>query len=82
MKKAFTKDPALAHALGKAGFNADQLGVHSFRKGGATMVTTGSTSCNRIAVFRRGGWFLGVQGWCGTMIVKIVCYTQNMLLIN
>ena len=67
MKKTLTNKPELVNYLKQNGIEVDDLGVHSYRKGGATFVTTGSTTCNRIAVFKRGGWQLGVQGTLHTL---------------
>ena len=62
MKKALKSKDELAKFLKTIGLDVDDLGVHSYRKGGATFVTTGSTSCNETAVYKRGGWVLGNVG--------------------
>jgi hypothetical protein len=49
-------------ALKTAGIIAEVLGTHSLRKGGATLSTTGSQTCNVVAVCKRGDWSFGVTG--------------------
>lgn len=73
LKKLLAGNPELMTYLKQIGLEVDDLGVHSYRKGGATYVATGSTSCNRLAVFKRGGWVLGVKG----MSHNYHCHSMN-----
>lgn len=57
------KLPEVAAVLKQMGINPKDIGTHSFRKGGATYCTSGSTQCPSVtAVYLRAGWTIeGVQ---------------------
>jgi len=62
LRRALALD-AIVAAFQESGINTGDIGTHSFRKGGSTYCTSGSTQCpSATAVYLRAGWTIeGVQ---------------------